>query len=187
MARSLLFLGLTALLILLPAAADEPKKADPKKGNIIVLPAASTKQKADPKTAVKDKIVSAGNFVGKLVKFGEANAYLTIQVTYQVAVPDFANMTVNVEDRQQDYQFEPAENMKVRVLRLEAVFDAKGKVKKFTEKELKDLKGPGNLPGYAGDFDQLKLEQYVRVFLTRKKDDPNPVIAMIVILTEPAE
>jgi hypothetical protein len=52
-------------------------------------------------------------------------------------------------------------------------FDDKGKVKKYTKKELDELKGPDHkLPGYKAEFGEIQTEQYVQVTLVRKKDAP---------------
>jgi len=60
--------------------------------------------------------------------------------------------------------------MKVRTLQLPIDFDEKGKPKRYSAQELKDLKGPDpKLPGYTADFDSLKPEQVVKVYLARKK------------------
>jgi len=95
-----------------------------------------------------------------------------------------------------------ADDIKVRQLLPPVEFDDKGKPRKLTEKEKKDLRGPDpTLPGYAADFDNLKPEQLVRIYLSRKRGAPRlqlkevdpeapaeanrPQVAMVVILADP--
>jgi hypothetical protein len=93
------------------------------------------------------------------------------------------------------------DDLKVRLKDPPAAFDEKGKPKKYTAKELKDLKGDPKLFGYAGDFDSLRPGQIVQVTLMKQKDAPKvkggkdvdkdkltenkPVATTIVILAEP--
>ena len=89
--------------------------------------------------------------------------------------------------------------MKVRLAQPPEAFDDKGNIKKYTAKELKELKGPDNLPGYTGTLDDVKTNQLVLVSLAasraraarspREKDgdkmldkDTPLVIRMIVVL-----
>ncbi len=77
----------------------------------------------------------------------------------------------------QDKEVEVAtlDDVKVRLSQPPAAFDDKGKVKKYTQKELKEMKGNDpKLPGYNGDFSDLQNEQVVKVTLVRKKGDPAP-------------
>jgi hypothetical protein len=90
------------------------------------------------------------------------------------------------------------ENMKVRTKVLPVELDDKGKPRKLTEKEKRELKGPDvSLPGYTGDLDTLKPDQTVEIYLAKQppkskakdKDGDSteivrPKIAMIVILAE---
>jgi hypothetical protein len=73
-----------------------------------------------------------------------------------------------VKEVQQDVKASPAEDMKVRLSQPPAAFDDKGNIKKYTVKELKELKGPDNLPGYTGTLEDLKTNQLVLVYLARK-------------------
>ena len=99
-----------------------------------------------------------------------------------------------------------ADDLKVRVLYPPPTTDERGNPKKYTAKELKALKGPGNEWGYTADFDSLKPGQTVRFYLkwpkpaakqpprkpnTTKETEPaeavKPVIATIHILGQPAQ
>lgn len=109
--------------------------------------------------------------------------------------------TLNLyKDETQKIELDAPEKMKVRTKVLPVELDDKGKPRKLTEKEKRDLKGPDpTLPGYLGDFDSLKPDQTVEIYLakqppkskTKDKDKEadnteitRPRIAMIVILAE---
>lgn len=118
---------------------------------------------------------------------------------------------VTMREEHQRLELQAADDMKVRTMILPLEYDDKGKPKKLTQKELKELKGPdAKLPGYAATFDDLKAEQIVEVYLARPKTtappvrsrvkdskdkdvDPaapesdKPVVIMIVIHKEPAK
>jgi hypothetical protein len=66
------------------------------------------------------------------------------------------------------------EDVVVRLAVPRPEFDEKGKLKKHTAKELKELKGDPHLPGYAGEFSDLKTNLIVTLSLVRKKDAPRP-------------
>jgi hypothetical protein len=70
-----------------------------------------------------------------------------------------------------DIKLEPTEDMKVRWNFIPLIYDDDGKVKKkFSRKELKELKGSDkSLPGYAATFDNLRVNQIVKVYLAKEK------------------
>jgi hypothetical protein len=74
--------------------------------------------------------------------------------------PKTKNMSINLR---------AAEDMKVRTLKPPVEYDEKGKVKKYSSKELKELKGTGALPGYTSDASALQTNQIVQVYLAKKK------------------
>jgi hypothetical protein len=99
-----------------------------------------------------------------------------------------------------------SDDLKVRLPYPPPATDERGNPKKYTAKELKALKGPGNEWGYTADFDGLKPGQTVRFYLKwpkpaakqppRKPNAPKetepaeaakPVIATIHILAQPAQ
>jgi hypothetical protein len=97
---------------------------------------------------------------------------------------------------------ETGDDLKVRMKDPPIAFDEKGKPKKYTQAELKELKGDPKLPGYAGDFDSLRPGQIVTVKLMKMKDTPKakptkdtdkdlsgdnkPMATMVIIIAEPA-
>ena len=104
---------------------------------------------------------------------------------------------VTYRDEHKNMELQATDEMKVRTKLLPVEYDDKGKVRKLTDKEKKELKGPDpKLPGYTADFDSLKPEQMVEVYLekskskTKKEKDSTsdkPRVVMIVILSEAAK
>jgi hypothetical protein len=100
-----------------------------------------------------------------------------------------------------------ADDIKVRLPQPPVAFDEKGNFRQYTAKELKDLKGPDNLPGFTGEVDSLAAKQTVLVVAARKRPakpadkdkekdkdkeaeksmaaDEKPLATLIVILAEP--
>jgi hypothetical protein len=124
------------------------------------------------------------------------------------------NHAIDMQNRQldsfrkvtKDIELGANDDVKVRTMILPMDYDAKGKVKKYTKKELAQLKGPNkSLPGYTAEWDNLAKGQFVKVYLAKQKkpksrpltkvkkdkdDDKElfterPKVVMIVILAEP--
>lgn len=72
-----------------------------------------------------------------------------------------------------DYEMTAAAGVKVRLLNLPREFDDKGRIKEYTEEELKQLKGadPGDqdLPGFKSAFAALRKGDVVQVSLSAPK------------------
>jgi hypothetical protein len=158
----------------------------------------------------KEQLVPVGELVARLVRVEGAQRYLVVQIPQPMFVPSgWGRLQLRVINR--DLELYAADNLKVRRLNPPLEFDEKGRVKRYTRKELQDLKGPDpKLLGYEADFDSLKPDQVVRVTLARKKqagqrpepkprgkgkekgepDDPpepeKPQVTMVLILREPA-
>jgi hypothetical protein len=97
-----------------------------------------------------------------------------------------------------DVHFVAAADMKVRT-KNPLVFDDKGNPKKLTAKEKAELKGPDkSLPGYTAEMTDIHQDQYVTVFVPKKKGkttgpkddkglaDNKPEAIMLLILGESA-
>jgi hypothetical protein len=67
------------------------------------------------------------------------------------------------------------DTLKVRLPKLPET-DAQGKPIRRTDQELRKLKGPGNLPGWTGTIDDLKVGQLVKVHFLKKRGSPNPFV-----------
>ena len=64
------------------------------------------------------------------------------------------------------YDMKLTDNADIRYMNLPMVFDDDGKVKKYSDAEIKDLKGKKTtLPGYEGKLEDLKVGQTVKVSL----------------------
>lgn len=68
---------------------------------------------------------------------------------------------------QKHLNLQAADDMVVRLREPPLKYDEKGLILRYTAKELKELRGDGKLPGYPGDFANLKNGQTVLVFLAR--------------------
>jgi hypothetical protein len=107
---------------------------------------------------------------------------------------------IGTKDQKYTFELQAADEMKVRQAHPPVQFDDKGKPKRYTTKELAELKGPNKkLPGYTADFDNLHTGQKVKVYLAKKKStvksapkdadkdsapDKRLSVVMIVILQE---
>jgi hypothetical protein len=80
-----------------------------------------------------------------------------------------ANM-VSYQDKHQDFDLQTGDTVKVRQAHPPVEFDDKGRPKKYTQKELAKLRGPDRkVPGYPAEFDNLKVGQKVKVWLSKPK------------------
>lgn len=100
------------------------------------------------------------------------------------------------------------EGCKIRTLFPPIQYDDEGKLKRWTQRDLKKLRGKTSLPGYPAEMDAIKIGQTVDVYLAKKvaglggkgspprkkkkgpDDDPpviteRPEVVMIVIRAEP--
>lgn len=182
MPRSFRWPGLLlAFTLAIPATADDkpaPKQAD-------------KQDKPD-----KEKLVPAGQLQATLVSTSSDKGGITFRIKVPYLTP---NRQVQYKD--EDITLVPTDDLKVRVLTPPVVFDDKGRPKRYSAKELKELKGEGNLPGYTADLESLHPNQTVLLYLMRKKkpakkegalekdglDDDKPLVRMIVILAEPRQ
>jgi hypothetical protein len=77
--------------------------------------------------------------------------------------------TYQVKKEDHNIDFQPAADMKVRILH-PMEYDDKGKPRKMTPKELAERKGPDKkLPGYTGEVADIRQDSYVTVYLPKAK------------------
>jgi hypothetical protein len=108
------------------------------------------------------------------------------------------NNLITYKDITKKYEFAAADNLKVRTMLLPVEHDEKGRPRKLTKAELKTLKGPDpKAKGYNADFDDLKPDQMVEVWLEKVKapvkpkgkdkdsEAEKPKVLMILILEPP--
>jgi hypothetical protein len=80
-----------------------------------------------------------------------------------------------LDKQSKEIEFQAIDDVVVRTVRPREAFDEKGKIKKFTKAELKELKGPDpKLPGYKAEFGDLTAEQVLKMTVVRKKGTPAP-------------
>lgn len=102
---------------------------------------------------------------------GDRNA--VIDLTRRMA-QEQANL-VSIKEETHPLEFQASDDMKVRLAAPPPQFDDKGKLRKPTAKELAELKGPNpKLPGYTGDFNDIRTDSLVTVYLPKKKPTPAP-------------
>ena len=80
----------------------------------------------------------------------------------------------SLEDFHHKIELHAADDMKVRMFTLPLEYDDKGKPRKYTAKELADLKEDPKLPGYKADYENLRVGQEVEVTFLRPKTTPKP-------------
>jgi hypothetical protein len=74
-----------------------------------------------------------------------------------------------------DVKLKAADKMIVRTRYPPIDYDDKGNIKKYTKKELQELRGPDkSLPGFTADFEALHDGQMVTVYLAKKEANPVP-------------
>ena len=140
-------------------------------GVALMVPALAAQEK-DKKEAPeqKEKLIKVGDILGKVTNIDANEKSFHLQVGKQ----DVKVMTID--------------DVKVRTKNPPVQYDDKGNKKKFTSKELKELKGDPKLPGYSAEFNDLKQNQVVEVSLVRKKSDKGskqPLASVILIVTQP--
>jgi hypothetical protein len=71
------------------------------------------------------------------------------------------------KDLNADVQLRFADKVKVRLANLPVDYDDKGNLKRYTAKELQELRGKEVLPGFAGEVESLRSGQTVKVYLAK--------------------
>jgi len=131
---------------------DKDKKADDKNA------------KADP----KEKWIPAGQVVAVLkeVRESDKSVVLSIQTRGSYYNPKQKSL---VPAKMEDIELLLKDDVKIRQANPPEAFDDKGRPKKYTVKELKELKGDDlKTPGYPADFSDLINQSIVNVTLMQK-------------------
>lgn len=158
---AILRFGFSVLLLLSLAlgssvAQDKDKKAEDKAA------------KADP----KEKWIPVGQVVAILkdVRESDKSVVLSIQTKNSYYNPQSKRM---VPAKMEDVELLLKEDVKIRRLNPKEDYDDKGRPKKYTVKELKELKGDDlKTPGYPADFTDLISQSIVNVTLMQKPIKP---------------
>ena len=135
---------------------DKDKKAEDKNA------------KADP----KEKWIPAGQVVAVLkeVRESDKSVVLSIQTQNSYYSPQARRV---VPAKMEDIELLLKDDVKIRQANPPEAFDDKGRPKKYTIKELKELKGDDlKTPGYPADFSDLINQSIVNVTLMQKPQKP---------------
>jgi len=200
-----------------PAGAQAKKKEDEKKNE----KKDDEKKKDEKKTKDEKKkddeemkgekaegLVKIGALVGKVASIYDTDR--KISVTVSVPTLQYGgNGRPTVQNVNKDVELRVRDDVLVRTARPKDVFDEKGRIKRLTRAELKELKGDPKLPGYKAEYGDLATGQVIEVTLVgkkaaavkpkltrRKKDkedidgpdtlgDNLPQVSRIIILAEP--
>src|SRR5262245_20282491 len=140
-------------------------------GVALMVPALAAQEKDKKETPEqKEKLIKVGEIAGKVTNIDANEKSFHLQVGRQ----DVKVMTID--------------DVKIRTEHPPVAYDDKGNKKKYTAKELKELKGDSKLPGYSAEFNDLKQNQVVKVSLVRKKGDKDakqPLASVVLIITQP--
>jgi len=112
-----------------------------------------------------------------------------------------AQNSVKTVTQHKDFDVETTTDARVRLQDPPVQYDEKGNVKKYTSKELQELKGDPKLIGYAADWDSLKEGQTVKLTLSHKhdkaadknkdnkdaRDDNKPRASLILVIKDAAD
>jgi hypothetical protein len=74
-----------------------------------------------------------------------------------------------VERINQDVELQALDEVVVRTASPRQEFDEKGKIKRLTRAELKEMKGDPKMPGFKAEFGDVTTDQIVQVSLVKKK------------------
>ncbi len=186
---------LVALAVLLPvSAADDKKKSD-------ADPLPKDTKEAAEKLVTAGKVTGKLIQVDPKKKYftlqitlkygvpnqGAVNALLNAQnelartrdpkraVQLRIEMAKQQANLITIKEEKKNVEFQAGDEVKVRSANPPPTFDDKGQLKKYTRKELDELKGPDKkLPGYPAEFDVLRQDQIVTVLLVKKKDAGKP-------------
>lgn len=190
------YVSMMAVLILaLPGVAAAQDQKPDKSAAKTKAGAPPDKDAEKPAIPPKQKLTSAGKVSGVLVQFDASERTLVVDVPVLDKATVDADLAAqqlnrNIYDKnvqiarirarvaQQDpHYYKPqkteiqaTDDAKIRLAQPPAEYDQKGNPKRYTPTELRALKGAGNLWGYAGDFDSLKVGQHVVVEVLKSRD-----------------
>lgn len=158
---AILRFGFSVLLVLsltlsFSFGQDKDKKAEDKTA------------KADP----KEKWIPVGQVVAVLkeARNSDKSVVLSIQTKNSYYNPQARRM---VPAKMEDVELLLKDDVKIRRLNPKEDYDDKGRPKKYTVKELKELKGDDlKTPGYPADFTDLISQSIVNVTLMQKPIKP---------------
>jgi len=132
---------------------------------------AKKSEKSDPsdQPVHKEKVVPGAVIVGKIARVDAAKHNIILRFE---GVPMMVQQGSYMRPGRgtKHIEYHAIDDVKVRTRTLPTEFDEKGRPRRYTSKELKELRGPDpKLPGYQTEFDSLKNDQYVQLTLVKQK------------------
>jgi hypothetical protein len=146
--------------------------------NAAVLTLALSLNAVDAKPA-PTKFTTVGDIEGVLVKFNSVDQGGTVTIR----IPEVALQRgkggrhgggAHLKATHKDLELTATPEVKIRILKLPPAKDENGHTRSRTADELRDLKGPTNLPGYTAQPSDLQADQVVRLRLVKPKDQHPP-------------
>lgn len=123
----------------------------------------------NPKADPKEKWIPAGQVVAVLKEIRESDKSVILSIQTQGYSPQAKRIVSKMED----VELLLKDDVKIRQYNPPEAFDDKGRPKKYTAKELKELKGDDlKSPGYPADFSDLTNQTIVNVTLMLKPQKP---------------
>jgi hypothetical protein len=114
---------------------------------------------------------------GALVGLQQAQIQMAQARSWQSRMAAQQNMMQNqavlysMKNYSRDVELQTTEDVVVRMANPPPKYDDKGKVQKYTQKELRALRGDSKEPGYPAVFSDLTVDQVVTLTLVKKKAD----------------
>jgi hypothetical protein len=180
------FLALAFVLPAVPAADKEKPPGDKKEAAAKMISAGEITGRVVNVEATRKVLTVELTLVYQVPNVGAINniANIKVQMAQARDINTMRNLQVQlireqanvyqVKKESHNIDVEAGDDVQVRLKDPPVAFDEKGNAKKYTAKELKELKGDPKLPGYAGDFDSLKTDQIVQIKLAKMKETPKP-------------
>jgi hypothetical protein len=154
---------------------DDPKKDAPKDKPATPPPA------AEPPAPTHYKTV--GDIEGVLVKYdaSDSGGTVTIRIPqvalqgngggYQALGSRYGMRGPKLQAKNKEFDLQVTADAKIRIQHLPPVKDENGRTRSRTPDELRELKGPPNLPGYTAQAGDLQPDQVVRLHLVMPPKD----------------
>jgi hypothetical protein len=174
--------------------------------------AAQATNQAQQSLSKKDKNGYTQNMSQASQYQSQAAQYQSQAAQYQLAATQQNILAARTESnpyrndtKYKEIELATTDDVKVRLSNPPEVYDDRGKRRRWTSKELKEAKGDDpKLPGYQGDFIDLREQQIITATLVKSKDAPKqkpaakkdadavplgdnlPQASMILIVADPA-
>ncbi|MCS6851120.1 MAG: hypothetical protein NZ700_08140 [Gemmataceae bacterium] len=123
-------------------------------GSALLIPAWAQEKPAQSgtKPPVKERLLYVGTAQGRITRVDTNNRLVWLDIPGRGSV-----------------ELQATDDAKIRLATPPPAFDDKGNIKVYTKAELDKLKGPDKrLPGYPGDFDNVRPGAVVSVYVYRR-------------------